>query len=101
MSRSCFSRRLDDEIKAKKVLQKDVDNLKKTRQETELNCKQTQKEVDLVKEELERLNQDHKNVSGAPAGSADPTLGAETCAQNGRGSSRRWMSCVRRSKSQR
>lgn len=55
--------RLDDEIKARKVLEKDVDNLKKTHEDTTLNCKRTQKEIDLVKEELEQLNQDHKNVS--------------------------------------
>uniref|UniRef100_H3CSB4 IF rod domain-containing protein n=1 Tax=Tetraodon nigroviridis TaxID=99883 RepID=H3CSB4_TETNG len=56
-----FKNKLDDEIKARKVLEKDVDNLKKTQEDTRLNCRQTQKEIDLVKEELERLNQDHKN----------------------------------------
>lgn len=50
-------------MKARKVLEKDVDNLKKTHEDTKLTCKQTQKEIDLVKEELERLNQDHRNVS--------------------------------------
>lgn len=59
-----FSCRLDDEIKARKMLEKDVDNLKKTHEDTKLNCKQTLKEIDLVKEELEHLNQDHKHVSG-------------------------------------
>lgn len=71
MSQSCFSCRLDDEIKARKALEKDVDNLKKTHEDTELNCKQTQKEIDLVEEELERLNQEHKNVSVTPACRAD------------------------------
>lgn len=53
------------------MLEKDVDNLKKTHEDTELNCKQTQKEIDLVEEELERLNQEHKNVSVTPACRAD------------------------------
>lgn len=60
--------RLDDEIKARKVLEKEVVNLKKTYEDTKLNCQQTQKEINLVKEELERLNQDHKNVSATQAG---------------------------------
>lgn len=60
--------RLDDEVKARKVLEKEVVNLKKTHEDTKLNCQQTQKEIDLVKEELERLNQDHKNVSVTAAG---------------------------------
>lgn len=47
------------------MLEKEVVNLKKTHEDTKLNSKQTQKEIDLVKEELERLNQDHKNVSGS------------------------------------
>lgn len=71
LSRSCFSCRLDDEIKARKVLEKDVDNLKKTYEDTELKCKQTQKEMDLVREELQRLNRDHKNVSASHAGRGD------------------------------
>lgn len=45
-----------------------MDNLKKTQEDTRLNCRQTQKEIDLVKEELERLNQDHKNVGGSQQG---------------------------------
>uniref|UniRef100_A0A674P1B1 Keratin, type I cytoskeletal 18-like n=2 Tax=Takifugu rubripes TaxID=31033 RepID=A0A674P1B1_TAKRU len=53
--------KLDDEIKARKVLEKEVVNLKKTYEDTKLNRQQTQKEIDLVKEELERLNQDHKD----------------------------------------
>lgn len=60
--------RLDDEIKARKVLEKEVVNLKKTYEDTKLNRQQTQKEIDLVKEELERLNQDHKDVSVTQAG---------------------------------
>lgn len=55
-------------MKARKVLEKDVDSLKKTHQDSELTCRQTQKEIHLVKEELERLNQDHKSVSVTQAG---------------------------------
>lgn len=80
------------------MLEKDVDNLKKTHEDTKLDCKQTQKEIDLVKEELERLNQDHKNVSVAQAGGVVGTLWAEMCTKTRRGSSRRWMICARRSK---
>lgn len=92
-----FLCRLDDEIKARKVLEKDVDNLKKTHEDTVLNCKQTQKEIDLVKEELEQLNQDHKNVSDP----SESGLTTETCAKTRCSSSRRWMICVRRSKTPR
>lgn len=80
------------------MLEKDVDNLKKTYEDTKLDCQQTQKEIDLVKEELERLNQDHKNVRVAQAGGVDGTLWAATCTKTHCGSSRRWMICVRRSK---
>lgn len=48
------------------MLEKDVDSLKKTHEDTKLNLKQTQKEIDLVKEELQRLDQDHRNVSVTP-----------------------------------
>lgn len=70
LSQSCLWCRLDDEVKARKVLEKDVDNLKKTYEDTQLDCKQTQKEIHLVKEELQRLNQDHKNVSVTQASRA-------------------------------
>lgn len=52
------------------MLEKDVDNLKKTYEDTQLDCKQTQKEIHLVKEKLQRLNQDHKNVSVTQASRA-------------------------------
>lgn len=52
------------------MLEKDVDNLKKTYEETQLDCKQTQKEMELVREELQRLHQDHKNVSVTQASRA-------------------------------
>lgn len=71
LSHSLLFCRLDDEIKARKLLEKDVNNLKKTHEDTKLNCKQTQQEIDLVKEELEHLNQDHKHVSATQASRVD------------------------------
>ncbi|XP_049919411.1 keratin, type I cytoskeletal 18 isoform X2 [Epinephelus moara] len=55
-----FKNKLNDEEKARKELEKDVDDLKKTIEDTKLNRMQTQKEIDLVKEELARLEQEHK-----------------------------------------
>uniref|UniRef100_A0A3Q3WFY8 IF rod domain-containing protein n=1 Tax=Mola mola TaxID=94237 RepID=A0A3Q3WFY8_MOLML len=57
-----FKNKLADETKARKELEKDVEELKKTIDDTKLNCKQTQKEIDLVKEELARLEKEHKDV---------------------------------------
>lgn len=54
--------RLKDETEARKELEKDIDDLKKTKEDTKLNCQQTKKEIDLVKEELARLDQEHKEV---------------------------------------
>ena len=54
--------RLKDETEARKELEKDIEDLKKTKEDTRLNCKQTKKEIELVKEELARLNQEHKEV---------------------------------------
>jgi len=54
--------RLDDEIKAGNELEKDLQDLKKTREDTKLNQTQTQREIDLVKEELGRLERDHQEV---------------------------------------
>ncbi|XP_042260582.1 keratin, type I cytoskeletal 18-like isoform X2 [Thunnus maccoyii] len=56
-----FKTKLNDEKKARKAIEKDLEELKKTIEETKLNRKQTEKEIDLVKEELARLEQDHKN----------------------------------------
>ncbi|TMS11676.1 Keratin, type I cytoskeletal 18 [Larimichthys crocea] len=55
-----FKDKLEDEKKARKELEKDVDALKKTNDETKQNCKQTQNEIDMVKEELARLEREHK-----------------------------------------
>lgn len=79
------------------MLEKDVDSLKKTHEDTKLNLKQTQKEIDLVKEELQRLDQDHRNVSVTQTSRVAWTPWAETCTKARRGSSRRWTICVRRS----
>lgn len=54
--------RLEDEKRARMELERDVEDLKKTNKDTKLNCKQTEKEIDLVKEELYRLKQEHKLV---------------------------------------
>lgn len=67
----CFSFfRLKEETNARKELEKDVDDLKKTIDETELNCKQTQKEIDLAKNELVCLDLEHKDVSGNEKGAS-------------------------------
>ncbi|XP_075951078.1 keratin, type I cytoskeletal 18-like [Anarhichas minor] len=55
-----FNKKLDEEEKAEKELEKDLEDLKKTIEDTKLNQTQTQKEIDLVKEELTRLEQEHK-----------------------------------------
>ncbi|XP_036946591.1 keratin, type I cytoskeletal 18-like isoform X2 [Acanthopagrus latus] len=55
-----FKNKLKDETEARKELEKDIEDLKKTKEDTRLNCKQTKKEIELVKEELARLNQEHK-----------------------------------------
>ncbi|TNN53855.1 Keratin, type I cytoskeletal 18 [Liparis tanakae] len=55
-----FTKKLDDEIKAGNELEKDLQDLKKTREDTKLNQTQTQREIDLVKEELGRLERDHQ-----------------------------------------
>lgn len=39
-----------------------MEELKKTIDDTKLNCKQTQKEIELVKEELAHLENEHKDV---------------------------------------
>ncbi|XP_023143753.1 keratin, type I cytoskeletal 18-like isoform X2 [Amphiprion ocellaris] len=56
-----FKNKLDDEKKARKELEKDVDDLKKVIEDTKLNREQTQKEIDLVKDEVSRLEQEHKD----------------------------------------
>ncbi|XP_034720042.1 keratin, type I cytoskeletal 18-like [Etheostoma cragini] len=55
-----FKNKLDDEKKARKEVEKDLEDLKKTAKNSKLNRMQTQKEIDLVKEELARLKQEHK-----------------------------------------
>ncbi|XP_078100019.1 keratin, type I cytoskeletal 18-like isoform X2 [Sander vitreus] len=56
-----FKNKLDDERTAQRELEKDLEDLKKTAEDSKLNRMQTQKEIDLVKEELVRLEQEHKD----------------------------------------
>ncbi|XP_056226021.1 keratin, type I cytoskeletal 18-like isoform X2 [Seriola aureovittata] len=56
-----FKNKLDDETKARKELEKDLEVLKKTMEDTKLNCEQSKKETDLVKDELARINKEHKD----------------------------------------
>jgi len=56
-----FKNKLDDEKKARKAIEKDLDVLKKTIEDTKLNRKQTEKEIDMVKDELARLDLEHKD----------------------------------------
>ncbi|XP_028428194.1 keratin, type I cytoskeletal 18 isoform X2 [Perca flavescens] len=55
-----FKKKLDDEKKAQKELEKDLKDLKKTAEESKLNRMETQKEIELVKEELALIEQEHK-----------------------------------------
>ncbi|KAM4560308.1 keratin, type I cytoskeletal 18-like isoform 2-T2 [Odontesthes bonariensis] len=56
-----FKNKLGDEIKGKKELEKDVENLKKINEDIKLGQDQMQKEIDLVKDELARLKQEHQD----------------------------------------
>ncbi|XP_029308231.1 keratin, type I cytoskeletal 18-like isoform X2 [Cottoperca gobio] len=55
-----FKNKLDDETKGRKELEKDLEDLKKTIEDTKLNSIQTLKETDLVKNEVARLETEHK-----------------------------------------
>ncbi|XP_077457269.1 keratin, type I cytoskeletal 18-like [Stigmatopora argus] len=57
-----YRNKLADETKARKVIENDLDHLKKDIEDTNLSNKQTQKEIDLVKDELAIFEQDHKNT---------------------------------------
>lgn len=54
--------RLEDEKNGKRELENDLEDLKKTIEDTGLNRIHTQKEIDLMKEELDRLEKEHKEV---------------------------------------
>ncbi|XP_062301456.1 keratin, type I cytoskeletal 18-like [Scomber scombrus] len=56
-----FKNKLNDEKMGRKVIEKDLEDMKKSIEDTKLSRKQTHKEIDLVKEELVRLNQEHKD----------------------------------------
>ncbi|XP_077369855.1 keratin, type I cytoskeletal 18-like [Festucalex cinctus] len=57
-----FLNKLNDETKARKAIENDLEELKKNIQDTKLRNQQTQKEIDLVKDELAIFEQDHKNA---------------------------------------
>ncbi|XP_061122902.1 keratin, type I cytoskeletal 18-like [Syngnathus typhle] len=57
-----FMNKLNDETKARKAIENDLDDLKKNIEDTKLSNRQTQKEIQLVKDELAIFEQDHKNV---------------------------------------
>ncbi|XP_049608536.1 keratin, type I cytoskeletal 18 isoform X2 [Syngnathus scovelli] len=57
-----FMNKLNDETKARKAIENDLDDLKKNIEDTKLSNRQTQKEIHLVKDELAIFEQDHKNV---------------------------------------
>jgi len=56
-----FKNKLNAEKKARKAIEKDLEELKKTIEDTKLNYKQTKKEIDMVKEELAHLDEEHKD----------------------------------------
>uniref|UniRef100_A0A3Q3K2L0 IF rod domain-containing protein n=1 Tax=Monopterus albus TaxID=43700 RepID=A0A3Q3K2L0_MONAL len=56
-----LKKKLGDEKKAGKELEKDLEALKKSIGDTKLNQEQTKKQIGLVKEELDRLQQEHKD----------------------------------------
>ncbi|KAK5891296.1 hypothetical protein CgunFtcFv8_018567 [Champsocephalus gunnari] len=55
-----FKSKLEDEKNGKRELENDLEDLKKTIEDTGLNRIHTQKEIDLMKEELDRLEKEHK-----------------------------------------
>ncbi|XP_045921309.1 keratin, type I cytoskeletal 18-like isoform X1 [Micropterus dolomieu] len=61
MATDDFKNKLDDEKKACKELEKDLEDVNKTAEATKLKSEQTKKEIDLVNEELARLQQEHKD----------------------------------------
>ncbi|XP_061664470.1 keratin, type I cytoskeletal 18-like, partial [Syngnathoides biaculeatus] len=57
-----FLNKFSDEMKARKVIEEDLFELKKDIEDTQLRNEQKQKEIDLVKDELADFEQDHKNA---------------------------------------
>ncbi|XP_029942028.1 keratin, type I cytoskeletal 18-like isoform X2 [Salarias fasciatus] len=60
MANEDFKDKLDNETRARKELEKDLEDLKRVIDDTRLNCEHKQKEIDLVKDEIARLDQEHK-----------------------------------------
>lgn len=54
--------RLDADKHARKVLEKDLEDLKKIMEDTKLNQENTKREIEMVKDELEHLQKEHKDV---------------------------------------
>ncbi|XP_037333655.2 keratin, type I cytoskeletal 18-like isoform X2 [Pungitius pungitius] len=59
-----FKKKLDDEIKVKKELEKELADLKDAIEDTKLDHTQKKNEIDLLKEELARLENEHKDEVG-------------------------------------
>ncbi|XP_019747101.1 keratin, type I cytoskeletal 18-like [Hippocampus comes] len=57
-----FINKFNDETKARKAIENDLDELKKNIEDTKRSNKQMQKEIDVVKDELTLFEQDHKNA---------------------------------------
>ncbi|KAM9328758.1 keratin, type I cytoskeletal 18-like isoform 2-T2 [Pholidichthys leucotaenia] len=55
-----FKNKLRDEVKARKELEKDLEDLRRVHNNTKLNCEQTQQEIGLVKDDLSQLEKEHK-----------------------------------------
>ncbi|XP_053709191.1 keratin, type I cytoskeletal 18-like [Synchiropus splendidus] len=56
-----LANKLKDEVKGRKAVESDVVELKKNIADTKQSNMQTQREIDLVKEELSRLEEEHKD----------------------------------------
>ncbi|KAF3688498.1 Keratin, type I cytoskeletal 18 Cytokeratin-18 [Channa argus] len=62
MANNDLKHKLEDEKRAQEVLLNDLESIKKITEEMNLKCDQTVREIDMVKDEVERLEQDHKIV---------------------------------------
>ncbi|KAK2917532.1 keratin, type I cytoskeletal 18-like [Channa argus] len=60
MANNDLKHKLEDEKRAQEVLLNDLESIKKITEEMNLKCDQTVREIDMVKDEVERLEQDHK-----------------------------------------
>ncbi|KAM7365515.1 hypothetical protein PAMP_016435 [Pampus punctatissimus] len=58
-----FKNKLNDEEIVRKGVEKEIEDMKKVIEGAKLNYKQTEKEIDMVMKELDRLDQEHKDVA--------------------------------------